>query len=253
MKPPRVLPGVVPRVSPRVLPRVLPLTRWLLAAAGLTLLAAAVDAGLWWRDAGRNAQIASGRVPADSPVPELQFAHAQALSAAIGPGGSSDAAAIDRALNAWRPLQAHPQLGTAARYNSANLLLRQASAVRGRQVSAPGADQAGASGGGQNSASGGGQGSASGEGQGSASGEGRGSASGAGARADQALPLLELAKEQYRELLRRDPGFWDARYNLERAQRLLPDPVDNDLEPTAAQRERERAATRMRAQSLGLP
>ena len=35
--------------------------------------------------------------------------------------------------------------------------------------------------------------------------------------------------------------------------RLLPDPVDAEFEPTAAPRERERAATTMRAQSLGLP
>jgi mxaK protein len=141
-------------------------------------------------------------------VPELQFAHAQALTAAIGPGGSEDADAVDAALNAWRAVQSDPRLGAAARFNSANLLLRQATAWRG---------------------------------------------SADAARAAQALPLIELAKEQYRELLRRDPGFWDARYNLERAQRLQPDPVDSDLQPTAAQRERERAATRMRAQSLGLP
>jgi mxaK protein len=192
-------------------PRVLPLTRWLLAAAAVLVLAAAADGALWWRDAGRNALIASGQAPADSPVPELQFAHAQALTAAIGPGGSADAGQVDVALNAWRALQSHPTLGTAARFNSANLLLRQASAL------------------------------------------GVGIQAGQGGQAGQALPLIELAKEQYRGLLRRDPGFWDARYNLERAQRLLPDPVDSDLEPTAAQRERERAATTMRAQSLGLP
>jgi mxaK protein len=67
------------------------------------------------------------------------------------------------------------------------------------------------------------------------------------------LPLIELAKEQYRELLRRDPQHWDARYNLERAQRLQPDPTDSAFDPTAAPQERERAATTMRAQTLGLP
>lgn len=188
--------------------RVLPLTRWLLTAAAVLVLAAMADGALWWRDAGRNALIANGLVPAGSPVPELQFAHAQALTAAIGPGDSQNAGQVDAALNAWRALQSHPTLGTAARFNSANLLLRQAGALgAGLQT----------------------------------------------AQSGQALPLIELAKEQYRELLRRDPGFWDARYNLERAQRLLPDTVDSDLEPTAAQRERERAATTMRAQSLGLP
>lgn len=188
--------------------RVLPLTLWLLTAAVVLVLAAVADGALWWRDAGRNALIANGQVPAGSPVPELQFAHAQALTAAIGPGDSQNAGQVDVALNAWRALQSHPTLGTAARFNSANLLLRQAGALgAGLQT----------------------------------------------AQSGQALPLIELAKEQYRELLRRDPGFWDARYNLERAQRLLPDTVDSDLEPTAAQRERERAATTMRAQSLGLP
>jgi mxaK protein len=198
-------------------PRVLPLTRWLLAAAAVLVLAAAADGALWWRDAGRNALIASGQAPADSPVPELQFAHAQALTAAIGPGGNADPGQLDVALNAWRALQSHATLGTAARFNSANLLLRQASAL-GVGIQAGQTEQTGQAG-----------------------------------QAGQALPLIELAKEQYRGLLRRDPGFWDARYNLERAQRLLPDPVDSDLEPTAAQRERERSATTMRAQSLGLP
>ena len=188
--------------------RVLPLTLWLLTAAVVLVLAAVADGALWWRDAGRNALIANGQVPAGSPVPELQFAHAQALTAAIGPADSQNAGQVDVALNAWRALQSHPTLGTAARFNSANLLLRQAGALGAGQQTA---------------------------------------------QSGQALPLIELAKEQYRELLRRDPGFWDARYNLERAQRLLPDTVDSDLEPTAAQRERERAATSMRAQSLGLP
>jgi mxaK protein len=75
----------------------------------------------------------------------------------------------------------------------------------------------------------------------------------AGDQPGQALPLIELAKEQYRELLRRQPQDWNARYNLERAQRLLPDPEDVEREATAAPRERERAATTMRAQTLGLP
>ena len=41
--------------------------------------------------------------------------------------------------------------------------------------------------------------------------------------ADRALPLLELAKTSYRELLRIDEQHWDGRYNLERALRLSPD------------------------------
>jgi mxaK protein len=43
------------------------------------------------------------------------------------------------------------------------------------------------------------------------------------ATAATALPLLELAKKRYRDLLRLAPGDWDARYNLERALRLAPE------------------------------
>lgn len=47
-------------------------------------------------------------------------------------------------------------------------------------------------------------------------------------------PLVELAKQRYRDLLRMDPGDWDARYNLERALRTAPEeqaaePEDNNL------------------------
>lgn len=39
----------------------------------------------------------------------------------------------------------------------------------------------------------------------------------------QSLALFELAKQSYRDALAGDPGFWDAKYNLERALRLAPD------------------------------
>ncbi len=46
------------------------------------------------------------------------------------------------------------------------------------------------------------------------------------------LPLVELAKQSYRDLLREDPDQWDARYNLESALRLAPDDdVSDDTEP----------------------
>ena len=41
--------------------------------------------------------------------------------------------------------------------------------------------------------------------------------------ADRALPLIELAKSSYRELLRLDAQHWNGRYNLERALQLSPD------------------------------
>lgn len=39
----------------------------------------------------------------------------------------------------------------------------------------------------------------------------------------QAVPLAELAKDAYRRSLRLAPAFWDAKYNLEVAMRLLPE------------------------------
>lgn len=40
---------------------------------------------------------------------------------------------------------------------------------------------------------------------------------------DIATPLIELAKHQYRQLLREDSQHWQAKYNLETALKLLPD------------------------------
>jgi mxaK protein len=72
-------------------------------------------------------------------------------------------------------------------------------------------------------------------------------------QAGQAVPLIELAKETLREVLRNDPAHWPARYNLERAQRLLPDAADDDDGPAQPPPKAERAATTMRGYSPGLP
>ncbi|MDH3282981.1 MAG: hypothetical protein OEQ18_17900, partial [Gammaproteobacteria bacterium] len=45
------------------------------------------------------------------------------------------------------------------------------------------------------------------------------------------VPLLELSKETYRQLLRDHHKYWPARYNLERVLHLQPDP--DDLTPSA--------------------
>lgn len=66
----------------------------------------------------------------------------------------------------------------------------------------------------------------------------------------QALVMFELAKEGYRGVLRRDPSFWAARYNLERALQLQPDGETVAAEPA---QQAERAATTMRSVSRGLP
>lgn len=64
---------------------------------------------------------------------------------------------------------------------------------------------------------------------------------------DLAIPLIELAKENYRELLRADSGHWDAKYNLERALVLLPEPEPQDSAEEAMPERSRRAAAAIRA------
>jgi mxaK protein len=177
-------------------PRRLTRGAWFFSA--LLLVLAGVEATLLWRTERLNQVLNAGGVPEGSAaqLPESQFAQAFAHAAS-----AADAAALDR----YRALQGDSALGQAARYNSANVLLRQA--MRLRDSGQPG----------------------------------------------QAVPLIELAKETYRELLRDEPTHWDARYNLERAQRLLPDAAEDDSSGAAAPQQAERAATTMRGVSPGLP
>ncbi|MBK7664002.1 MAG: MxaK protein [Sterolibacteriaceae bacterium] len=115
-----------------------------------------------------------------------------------------------RALGLYKRLaqDAPPALRSAARYNSANLHLREA--VRLREA-------------------------------------------GDAAAMTQSLPLLELAKQGYRDVLRDDPQQWDARYNLERALRLAPEADEGDDGPAPPPLNSERAVTTMKGFSLGLP
>lgn len=58
---------------------------------------------------------------------------------------------------------------------------------------------------------------------------------------DPAVPLVRLAKEGYRRALALDPGFWDAKYNLDIAMRLVRDfpqieASGEELPPEAAKR-----------------
>ena len=172
--------------------------RWTVGA--LLLLAALALHDVWQlhRVASWNEMIAGTPPLADDAAAprELRFAQAHA-HAASGAG--------ETALNRYAALYADDTLGGAARYNSANLLLRQAIELR------------------------------------------------AGPQPGQALALIELAKENYRQVLRSAPDEWDARYNLERAQRLVPEPEPGDDELPDLKRNAERAATTMRAYSPGLP
>jgi mxaK protein len=171
------------------------------ALVGLAVLAAlaAYDGWRLQRLKALNEAVAAGRPPppAADDGPELRFAHAWAQAAS---------GAADGAINAYGALQSGSgEIARAARYNAANLLIRQALALRERQQ--PG----------------------------------------------QALALVELAKEHYRDVLRANPDDWHARYNLERAQRLVPDPAEAEEEPPETRRNAERAATTMRGYSPGLP
>jgi mxaK protein len=58
------------------------------------------------------------------------------------------------------------------------------------------------------------------------------------------LPQVELAKQQYRDVLAADPVHWDARYNLERALWLVPE-IETLQTALDADTPRERAATTM--------
>ena len=69
----------------------------------------------------------------------------------------------------------------------------------------------------------------------------------------QSLPLTELAKQSYRDLLRRDPTDWDARYNLERALRLAPEEDADDSEDTAPPDPRQHERSTIADPRMDLP
>ncbi|WP_374341814.1 MxaK protein [Methyloversatilis sp.] len=69
----------------------------------------------------------------------------------------------------------------------------------------------------------------------------------------KSLPLAELSKSSYRELLRLNPQHWDAKYNLERALRLAPEREASVEEGPPLPQNSERAVTTMKAFTLGLP
>jgi mxaK protein len=69
----------------------------------------------------------------------------------------------------------------------------------------------------------------------------------------QSLPLTELAKQSYRDLLRRDPTDWDARYNLERSLRLAPEDDDAFDEDTGPPDPREHERSTIADPRMDLP
>ena len=69
----------------------------------------------------------------------------------------------------------------------------------------------------------------------------------------ESLPLTELAKQSYRDLLRTDPYDWDARYNLERALRLAPEDEDDTDEDTGPPDPHEHERTTLADPRMDLP
>jgi len=168
-------------------------------------LVAAAAAGSWALKARDNATIATGRALADAGNTDIENTRPALLFAQAHELGADDQ--LEPALVRYRALYAHPALGGAARYNSANLLLRQALVLRDSDPAAAG----------------------------------------------QALPLIELAKQGYRQVLRADPDHWDARYNFERAQRAQPDPDEIDAPIGEPRAQAERSPTTTRGVGGGLP
>jgi mxaK protein len=71
--------------------------------------------------------------------------------------------------------------------------------------------------------------------------------------AQRKLPLIELAKQSYRDVLRSNPGDWDARYNLERALWLSPEYDDPVLERNEAPVHSEHAMSTLQGARIDLP
>jgi mxaK protein len=71
--------------------------------------------------------------------------------------------------------------------------------------------------------------------------------------AQRALPLIELAKQSYRDALRSNPADWDARYNLERALWLSPEYDDPVMTQSAAPVHTEHATSTLQGAKIDLP
>jgi mxaK protein len=71
--------------------------------------------------------------------------------------------------------------------------------------------------------------------------------------AAQSVPLTELAKQSYRDALRKDPADWDARYNLERALRIAPEEEDESGADTGPPDPKERQRSTIADPRMDLP
>ncbi len=66
------------------------------------------------------------------------------------------------------------------------------------------------------------------------------------------LPLIELAKQRYRDVLRIDPTHWDARYNLSRALQLAPE-IEQELEEKEEPPSKEQSVSTLQGARIDLP
>ena len=71
--------------------------------------------------------------------------------------------------------------------------------------------------------------------------------------AQRYLPLIELAKQSYRDELRSNPRDWDARYNLERALWLSPEYDDPMLQRSQTPVRSEHAMSTLQGAKIDLP
>lgn len=68
----------------------------------------------------------------------------------------------------------------------------------------------------------------------------------------RSLPLVELAKQSYRDLLRDEPADWDARYNLARALQLAPE-VEREIEKDEDPPQKEQSVSTLQGVRIDLP
>lgn len=68
----------------------------------------------------------------------------------------------------------------------------------------------------------------------------------------RSLPLIELAKQRYRDVLRNEPAHWDARYNLSRALQLAPE-LEQEIEEKEEPPEKEQSTSTLQGVRIDLP
>lgn len=68
----------------------------------------------------------------------------------------------------------------------------------------------------------------------------------------RSLPLIELAKQRYRDVLRNEPAHWDARYNLARALQLAPE-IEQEVEEKEEPPKKEQSTSTLQGVRIDLP